>query len=243
MNNLPQSLNREELSLIQDADLPQSSWRRRLYDLPLHRKTNLIPWFSFGGLMLFMGAGGLMLQGILQHQLVAQTAGKLDVKSQVILLSETQPSSSSTALAATLAATISAVTEEQGYTAAYVIQVDGTISLSSSATKIAGAISSNVALPDQQILQQAINSPGTVVHQTVTIEGHPYALAAQTIDDSSGQPLGILVHGTSMKSINYILQSNLLAQSALSLVILIFMIYLSRILGQAIAEPIESLQR
>jgi methyl-accepting chemotaxis protein len=239
MNNPPQSSNREEPSLIQDTDLPQSSLRRRLYDLPLDRKTNLIPWFSFGSLILFMGVGGLMLQGILKHQLVAQTAAKLDVKSQVILLSETQPDSNSD----TLAVTISAVTEEQGYTAVYEIQGDGIISLSSSSAKIAGVISSNVALPDQQILQQAMNSPGKVVYQTATIEGHTYALAAQTIDDRSGQPVGILVHGTSIKSINYVLQSNLLAQSALSLVILIFMIYLSRILGQAIAEPIESLQK
>jgi len=239
MNNLSQSLNREESSLIQDSDLPQSSFRRRLYDLPLDRKTNLIPWFSFGSLILFMGAGGLMLQGILKHQLVAQTAAKLDVKSQVILLSATQPNSN----AETLAATISAVTEEQGYTAAYVIQGDGIISLSSSTAKITGVISSNVALPDQQVLEQAINSPGKVVYQSATIEGHTYALAARTIDDNSGQPAGILVHGTNLKSINYILQSNLLAQSALSLVISIFMIYLSRILSQAIAEPIESLQK
>lgn len=233
MNNRPHSLN------LNKADLSSSSLKRRLYDLPINRKTNLIPWFSFGGLILFMGVGSLILQGTLQHQLVAQTDAKLEVKSKIILLSGTQRSGN----LASLEATIAAVTEAQGYSAVYVVQKDGSITLASSSANIAGVISSGVALPDQQILEQAISNQGKVVHQKTTIEGQTYALAAQTIDNGNGQPLGILVHGTSLKPINQILQSNLLAQSALSLVILIFMIYLSRILGEAIAAPIQRLQQ
>lgn len=233
MNNRPHSPNPNQ------AKLTPSSLRSRLYDLPINRKTNLIPWFSFGGLILFMGVGSLILQGTLQHQLVAQTDSKLEVKSQVIRLRGSQINGNLAALEATIAA----VTEAQGYSAVYVVQGDGSITLASSSTNIAGVISSGVALPDQQILEQAISNQGTVVHQKTTIEGQTFALAAQTIDNAKGQPLGILVHGTSIKPINQILQSNLLAQSALSLVILIFMIYLSRILGEAIAAPIQRLQQ
>jgi methyl-accepting chemotaxis protein len=233
MNNRPYSPNPNK------ADLSPSSLRRRLYDLPINRKTNLIPWFSFGGLILFMGVGSLILQGTLQHQLVAQTDSKLEVKSKVIRLTATQLNSNFAAFEATIAA----VTEEQGYSAAYIVQKDGSFTLASSSANMAGVISSGVALPDQQILEQAKSNQGTVVRQKTTIEGEAYALAAQTIDNGNGQPMGILVHGTSLKPINQILQSNLLAQSALSLVILVFMIYLSRILGEAIATPIQRLQQ
>ena len=63
------------------------------------------------------------------------------------------------------------------------------------------------------------------------------------MSDSNGKPLGVIVHGTSVRSINSVLKSSLLAQSILSLVILILIIYLSKVLGQAIAEPIQSLQK
>ncbi|MFM2314855.1 MAG: hypothetical protein RLZZ04_4131, partial [Cyanobacteriota bacterium] len=202
MNNRPHSANQ--------ADLSPSSLRQRLDDLPINRKTNLIPWFSFGGLILFMGVGSLILQGTLQHQLAAQTDSKLEVKSKIIRLSGVQLNGNLAALEATIAA----VTEEQGYSAAYVVQEDGSITLASSSANMAGVISSGVTLPDQQILEQAISNQGTVVHQKTKIEGQTYALAAQTIDNGKGQPRAILVHGTSVKPINQILQSNLLAQSA-----------------------------
>ena len=239
MNNLPQLTGQEEPSQIMDSHLPRSSWLRGIYNLPLNRKINLIPWFSCGGLALVLGAGGLILQGTLKQQLIKQTESRLDVKNQVILLSSAQLNSNLVALGKTL----TAVTEEQDYSAVYLLQADGTVVLASSSAKIAGAASTNLALPDKQILEQAVNNQGQVVHQTTTIEGHKYVLAAQTISDSDGNPLGILVHGTSVQSLNSILQSSLLAQSLLSLIILIFIIYLSRILGQAIAEPIQSLHR
>jgi methyl-accepting chemotaxis protein len=239
MNNLPQLPQQKEPSQAMDANLTTSSWLRRIYNLPLNRKINLIFWFSGGGLALVLGAGGLMLQGTLQHQSIEQSESRLDVKSQVILLSKAQLSTNSVALEKVL----TAVTGEQDYSAVYLLQADGTIVLASSSAKIAGAISTNLGLPDEQILEQAVNSPGKLVHQTTTIEGQKYFLAAQTISDSKGIPLGVLVHGTSVQSLNSILQSSLLAQSLLSLVILIFLIYLSQILGQAIAEPIQSLQK
>ena len=244
MNNLPQSplqseSSQSESSQITDAILPKSSLVRWLYDLPINHKTKLIPWFSFAGLALVLGAGGLILQGTLKQQIVAQNESKLGTKSEVILLSADQLSSDLSALTTTL----TALTEEENYSAIYLLQTDGELTLAASSAKKEGANNTEVALPNKQILEQAINSNGGVVHQTTTIGGSKYALAAQMMSDSNGKPLGVIVHGTSVRSINSVLKSSLLAQSILSLVILILIIYLSKVLGQAIAEPIQSLQK
>lgn len=237
MNNLPQLPQPKKPAQIMNSSLSSSSWQRRIYDLPLNRKINLIPWLSCGGLALVLGVGGLILQGTLQHRLIEQTESRLDLKSKIILLSQTQLGNNLSALAKT----ITAVTEEQDYSAVYLLQADGTFVLASSSAQIGGATSTNLALPDQQILEQAMNSQGKV-HRTTAIEGRKYVLVAQIINDSQGNPVGVLVHGTSVQSLNHILQSSLLAQSLLSLIMLIFIIYLSQLLKQAIAKPIQSLQ-
>ena len=227
MNNLP---------LIPDKDvLPKSPLLRRLYDLPIKGKTNLIPWFGFGALALVLTAGGLMIHATLKQQLLEQNKSRLDVKSQVILLSQTGNKSA-------LARTLTAVTEQQGYSAVYALQTNGSLTLTSSSLKTAET-KLDVPLANEQILQRAIAERGVIVQQTAEIAGQKYALAAQTISDSNGQLLGVLVHGSSAGSINHVLRSSLLAQSVLSLVVLIFVVYLSKILGRAIAEPIQSLQK
>ena len=236
MNNLPLTSDRSQQSKTEDV-LPKSSLLRRLYDLPINRKTNLIPWFSFGGLALVLGAGGLMLQGTLKQQLLEQNKSQLDVKSQVILLSQAVGNKSM------LAQTITAVTERQGYSAVYSLQTNGNLVLTSSSLKTAETTELDVPLTDEQILERAISNSGEVIQQMAEIAGQKYALAAQTISDSNGQPLGVLVHGSSLSPTNSVLRSSLLAQSILSLVILILVIYLSKILGRAIAEPIQSLQK
>ncbi|MEO1673753.1 MAG: HAMP domain-containing protein, partial [Cyanobacteria bacterium J06631_2] len=197
----------------------------------------MIPWFSFGGLALVLGLGSFMLHGTLKQQLLEQTKSQLDIKSKVLLLSEQQLSNR-----AALSQTIAAFTEKQDYSAVY-LQIDGNLALASSVLNFAGVSNPDIPLGDQQILEQAIARSGKVVQQMTTIEGRKYALAAQALTDSDGKLQGILVHGSSVQSINTIVRSSLLAQSVLSLVILILIIYLSKILGQAIAEPITSLQK
>lgn len=235
MNNLPQS--NQKL----DSKNPESSLLRRLYDLPISRKTNLIPWFSFGGLALVLGAGGLILYGTLKDQLWKQAESRLDVKSQVIniLLSAENINDNLPVLSQTVAA----FTGSEDYSAIYLRQPDGEIALASSSVNSTGVSGSNLGVTDDQILDLALASNGTVINQIETIKGNQYALAAKTITDADGNPMGVLVHGSSLKSLNSVIKNSLLAQSAFSLVILILIIYLSRILGKAIAEPIQTLQK
>ncbi len=235
MNNLPNAR-----SQFVDISTSGSSWMRWLYDLPISRKTDLIPWFSFGGLLLVVGAGGLILQGTLKNQLVEQGTSRLKTKSQVIqlVLSEKNPADNQD-----LQQIVTTITEDQNYSAVYVPQANGEFALASSLVNFAGETSPNVPLKDNQILQQAVERNPEVVQQIETIEGNKYALVAQTLTAQNGQTIGVLVHGSSLKSFDSILKSSLLAQSILSLIILVLITYLSKILGKAIAQPLENLQK
>ena len=236
MTNLPLSSARSNSYQISDSNLPKSSLLRWLYILPIERKTSLIPWFCFGSLALVVGAGGLILQGTLKQQSIEQATEQLRVKNEILSLVQKQVPGNST-----LAQTISAFTQN-GYSAVYSIQADGRLALSSSLTNSEGEVNTDVPLPDEQILERALES-GEIVHQSTSIEGHKYALAAQTISDLSDRPSGVLVHGSPVKPINSAIASSLLTQLVLSLVVLIVTVYLSKILSQAIANPIKNLQQ
>ncbi len=235
MNNLPLS------NLIVTPSTTQSSWLRRFYDLPISRKTNLIPWFGFGGLLLVLGTGGLIEYGTLQAQLLKQAESRLEVKSQVIkiLLAEANAANNLVVVEQTLAA----FTAEPGYSAVYLLQADGKLALASSLANFKGKISSNVPVSDEQILDSAVTGKGAIVNQIETIEGNKYALAAKTITDNADQTVGVLIHGSSVELINNGWKNSLLAQSILSLISLILLIYLSQILNDAIAKPIQTLQQ
>ena len=229
------------LSQFADISAPKSSssWMRWLYDLPIYRKTALIPWFSFGGLLLVVGAGGLILQGTLKNQLLEQGVARLETKSEVIKLIL----SASNLADRRLQQTITALTEKQDYSAVYVPQAGAKFALAASVKNHNGEASSNVSLTNNQILQQAIERNPEIVNQVEVVDGSKYALVAKTLTGQGGQPIGVLVHGSSVKSFNSILKSSLLTQAILSLVVLVVIIYLSKILGRAIALPIKELQQ
>lgn len=207
----------------------KSPWLSRLYDLPLSRKTSLIPWFSFGGLVLVLGAGGLILYGTLKDRLLERAESQLNVKSEILnLLSATEINSD-------LEQTVAAFTEEEGYSAVYLRQADGSLLLSSA--------SDGLALNEAGILEQAIAQDGEIVKEVAEVAEGKYLLTAKTISDRDGRTIGVLVHGSSLATLNTPLRNSLLAQLVLSLIVLILITYLSKILGRAIAEPIQTLQK
>ena len=225
MNNLSEQPDNTQLT-----PSAQSSWIHRLYNLPLGRKTSLIPWFSLGGLALVLGAGGLILYGTLKDRLLEQAESQLNVKSEIVDLFSAAEMDS-----ATLERTIAAFTEEEGYSAVYLLQPDGSL-LPSSA-------SDGLALSDEGILESAIAQEGEIVREVATIADRKYLLTAKTITDRGDRTIGVLVHGSSLATLNSPLKNSLLAQLVLSLIVLILITYLSKILGQTIAEPIQTLQK
>ena len=230
MNN-SQSSNQSESALRKNSN---SSLLYRFYNLPINRKTDLIPWFGFGALALVLGAGGFILKGNLQTHLSSEAESQLKVKSEIMTLLQLQPKAS-------LSSQIDAFTAEQDYSAVYSAAGDRLV-LESSVVKEVEAVKSDLPLPNEEILQQAIDS-GQIVSQTMVIDGQKYAVAAKAFTNSNGNSLGVLVHGSSLKPIKQVIQSSFLAQSVLSLVVLIFIVYLSKILAKAIAKPIDNLQQ
>ena len=208
---------------------------RRFYNLPIDRKTDLIPWFSFGALALVVGAGGLILQSTLQARLNSEAQAQLKVKSEILTLLQSQSEASP-------AEQIAAITAEQDYSAIYFVR-DGQLVLESSAIREPEMVKSDLPLANEEILQQAVEERGQIVNQTMIVGGQKYAVAAVAFTDPDGNPIGVLIHGSSLKPIKQVIQSSFLAQSVLSAIVLIFLIYLSKILASAIAKPIKSLQK
>ena len=230
MNNsasIPQSKFNSSVDLV----TVKSPWLRRLYSLPISSKTNLIPWFSFGGLFIVLSLGGVWLDRTLKSQLAEQTNSQLGTKERVVqvLLADNLAKN---AEANTVAQAVAALATEDGYTAIYWQQADGKLTL---------AASSNDAPADAQIAQLAMSSKGQIVERTVQIDDRAYALAAKTISGSAGE-IGVIVHGSSLQTVSKVVSSSLLAHSVLGITILIIIIGLSKVLGKAIAEPIQNLQ-
>ena len=245
MNNLPQydyqELDQTQIGVAQDSSTARSSLLQKLYALPINRKTSLIPWFSFAGFMVVLGAGSLILHGTLKNQLSQQAESRLTVKSEIInlLLSNDSIDNRSSAIASS----ISAFTDDDNYSAVYWRQPDGQFALASSALNLDGQINPDIALVNDEIIDRAIALNGEVVKQVSSIEDRRYILAAKTIANNTGQSTGILIHGSYLGSINKTVRSSLLSQLVISMVVLIIIIALSRILGKAIAEPIQTLQK
>jgi len=163
MNNLPKSHHQI------DFKAPKFPLMRRLYDLPISRKTNLIPWFSFGGLAIVLGAGGLILYGTLKDQLLIQAESRLNVKSQVIkiVLSEGNINDNLPALSETVVA----FTGKEDYSAIYLQQENGELALASASVNSVEESNSNLGLSDNQLLDLAIANSGTIVNQIETDSG------------------------------------------------------------------------
>ncbi|MCC0176651.1 HAMP domain-containing protein [Waterburya agarophytonicola K14] len=241
MNNLPELPNQIQERSSTNSLGAKSPLLSKLYDLPISHKTSLIPWFSFAGLLVVLGAGGIILSGSLKNQLFDRAESRLNIKSQIIdiLLAD----KSDLEKASVLEQAITAFTDNQSYSAIYLYQNDGELVLASSTENIDGQVNSNIALPNNEIIDLAVASNGSTVEQIEQVNGIKYVLAAKTLLNDTGKPMGVLIHGSSLSPINSLIKSSFLAQSLLSVVILISIIYLSKILGIAIAEPIQTLQK
>ncbi|MGL6342983.1 MAG: HAMP domain-containing protein, partial [Waterburya sp.] len=365
---------------IDSSGVPASLWQR-LYNLPIGRKTTLIPWFSFGSLIVVLGAGSFILYGSLKNQLLKQAESRLAVTdieynikidqmgfgfrgqsdnsaivaaanltaqgqplsdtarkqvtqilqneikarnieyatlvgkdkkiianananragktfdpnglisqvlknpkqiktSQIVSWQELQtekpplPKGLSAAdslirytatpvfspdksqvvgvllsgdivngKSVIVEETVAAFGDSPSYSAVYLRQLTGDFTLATSLANLSGESEANVTLTDTKILDLAIASNGETINHFAHVQGEKLALAAKAITNEAGESIGVLVYGSPVSVINGVIYSSLLAQSVLAIIILIFIIYLSQILGRAIALPIQTLQQ
>ncbi|MGL4882294.1 MAG: HAMP domain-containing protein, partial [Waterburya sp.] len=365
---------------IDSSGVSASVWQR-LYNLPIGRKTTLIPWFSFGSLIVVLGAGSFILYGSLKNQLLKQAESRLAVTdieynikidqmgfgfrgqsdnsaivaaansiaqgqplsdtarkqvtqilqneikarnieyatlvgrdkkiianananrvgktfdpnglisqvlknpkqiktSQIVswqeLQTEKPPLPKGLSAADTLIRytatpvfspdksqvvgvllsgdivngksvivekTVAAFGDSPSYSAVYLRQLTGDFTLATSLANLSGQSEADATLTNTKILDLAIASNGETINHFAHVQGKKLALAAKAITNEAGESIGVLVYGSPVSAINSVIYSSLLAQSVLAIIILIFIIYLSQILGRAIALPIQTLQQ
>jgi twitching motility protein PilJ len=137
---------------------------------------------------------------------------------------------------------VQAFTDNQGYSAVYLREGTGKFTLATSflATQKEGT-GTSISLSDTKILDKAVTNLGNIVTDQSKIEGKSYTLAAKAISNNQGEAIAVLVYGSLSSSA--IFWQSILAQIALSLLVMGITVWLTRLLMQAISEPIQDLQR
>ncbi|MGF1513645.1 MAG: methyl-accepting chemotaxis protein [Elainellaceae cyanobacterium] len=133
-----------------------------------------------------------------------------------------------------------------GYSAVYLRQPNGNFALAS-ALDFAGAAtieqaSVNVPLSDPSILEWAVEAEGDVVSDRTTIGGNTYTVAAEAIDNFSGEPVAVIVRGTAEDSLNTLLSNSLKIQLLIAALALAADVVLATLLGRSIVTPITRLR-
>ena len=136
---------------------------------------------------------------------------------------------------------------KNGYSAIYQRQPNGDFLLSSSLdlgdkTNLQQA-EANVKLPDPKLLKSAVEANGGMVTDRIELNGQTYTLSAQSLHNFKGQPVSVLVRGTSETSLNKSLQDSLLLQLLIAAIAIAVDVWLATVLGRAVVNPIEALKR
>jgi methyl-accepting chemotaxis protein len=137
--------------------------------------------------------------------------------------------------------TLQAFGEQPGYTAVYVRRSQNDFALATSMLKQTEGSQQFVPLSDTSILNLAVANPGKIVTQKSKISRENYALAAKAITDRAGDTVAIIVYGNLSNSA--IFWNSFIVQLALTGLLLGAIAILTRILSQAIAQPIQDLQQ
>ncbi|WP_330203237.1 methyl-accepting chemotaxis protein [Cyanobacterium sp. DS4] len=128
-----------------------------------------------------------------------------------------------------------------GYSAVYQVNSEDNISLASSATTDEQTIDEQIA--SQKLLELALKTPNEAVYLRDQVGGETYTFSAQAIQNKAGETVAILVRGTPEKALNQIIASSLKTQGQTALIVLILNFILIIILGRAIANRLEQLQK
>jgi len=101
----------------------------------------------------------------------------------------------------------------------------------------------NVPLDSSTLIDQAVAEPGQEVTRRDRIDGTTYTLAARAIEDFNGQPVAVMVRGTSETGLNALIGSSLQHQMLIALVALAADVALAALLGRSILRPMQNLQQ
>ncbi|MFQ4139220.1 GAF domain-containing protein [Nodosilinea sp. PGN35] len=134
-----------------------------------------------------------------------------------------------------------------GYSALYQRGDDGTFELATGL--YAGdnpeldAAAANVPLDSSTLIEQAVARPDQEVTRRDRIDGTTYTLAARAIEDFNGQPVAVMVRGTSEAALNTLIGNSLRLQMLLALLALVADVGIAALLGRSIMRPLKNLQQ
>jgi twitching motility protein PilJ len=136
---------------------------------------------------------------------------------------------------------------KNGYSAVYQRQSNGEFFLSASLNlgdkNSLPQAETGVKFPDTKLFQSAIEANGEIVTSRVNVNGQTYTVSAESLNSFRGQPVTVLVRGTSETALNKSLQESLLLQLLIAAIAIAADIWLSTVLGRAVVNPIEALRR
>lgn len=136
---------------------------------------------------------------------------------------------------------------ETGYSAVYQRQEDGTFALAASLNAQDNpdikAAAANIPLDHLDLLNRAVASPNRVVSGRNSVAGETYTLATKAIEDFNGEPVAVLVRGTSETPLNQLIGNSLKLQLLMALLALAADFFLARLLGRSILRPLRELQQ
>ncbi|MGB2924584.1 MAG: methyl-accepting chemotaxis protein [Limnothrix sp.] len=140
---------------------------------------------------------------------------------------------------------------ESGYSSVYQVNPDGSFTLAAAATQAASGDTSlktsanaqdQLQLEDDSLLTQALAADGEIVTDTQAVNGVQYTFAAQALKTVDGQPVAVLVRGSTEDGLNALLRNSLLLQAGVGLLAVLLSAVLAGLLGRAISKPIQELQ-
>ncbi|MGB3138485.1 MAG: GAF domain-containing protein [Nodosilinea sp.] len=101
----------------------------------------------------------------------------------------------------------------------------------------------NLPLDSLDLVERAAARPGQDVTRRDTIDGTTYTLAARAIEDFNGQPVAVMVRGTSEANLNQLISRSLQLQLLIALLALGTDVVIAALLGRSVLRPMKNLQQ
>ncbi|MBW4460935.1 MAG: GAF domain-containing protein [Nodosilinea sp. WJT8-NPBG4] len=101
----------------------------------------------------------------------------------------------------------------------------------------------NVPLDSLTLVEQAAARPGEEVTRRDRIDGTTYTLAARAIEGFNGEPVAVMVRGTSEAGLNALIGKSLRIQMLIALAALAANAGIAALLGRSILRPMKDLQQ
>ncbi len=131
-----------------------------------------------------------------------------------------------------------------GYSAIYLYKPNGEWLLAASLEKADAAqtVAVNTPLSDMVLLDKAASANGQPIVQTVAQNRLRYTMAAKTLLNVKGDPVGVLVRGATSTELTQLFQQSLQLQLVVGVLSIFAGLIIDRTLGRSISKPLSHLK-